>query len=159
MNSVNNEYGLEYDFPMHISFITSEDFWGNITLAEELVKKECKLIKEFFTEEERDKLKFISYQKIDGDSPNECIYGTMLGTCNHPRVMDFILDKLDVVIDSHFIKNPRMCDGRDMVTQRAVFFVTPLEEYIMPQDDEYIIDGYKYSYYERVEKVLNWINE
>ncbi len=144
------------------SLITTSSFWSKPEEEiEALVKREAKIIKENFTAEEIDKLEL---DIIDGDSPSRCIYGTMVGTCNSERVLNFIKNNIDLLIRSTVTKPFESFDDVDVSIRSYDYFVTPLEEYIMVQNDFDDIrlddeDPVPDSVKERIEQVINWIKE
>lgn len=118
-----------------------------------LVVKECKLIKDNFTSEEINKL---DLEDIDPTNSSSCIYGRMIGNCNNPRVEEFIQNNLDTLIKT---LNFDKLDKDFNLDLRATYFVTPLEEYIFPTDEE--DNEYYDNYYDGpkncTETVLNRI--
>ena len=138
-------------------FISSGDFWSRPDFLA-LVKTEAKLIKQYFTSEEINRLEA---DMVDGDSESSCIYGLMVGTCNSARVNDFIVDNLDVLIRSRNFKDPEFNEFRPF-DRSFWYYMTPLEEYITPDEDDVLDDPnrqFSDAYYEKVEQVINWIKE
>jgi hypothetical protein len=155
---------LLLDLPQHFNLIDNYDK-PQLDIYEEsfveLVKKECKAIKNYFGKYQINKL---IASKIDGQSVTKCIYGTMTGSCNSIDVADFILNELDTLI----VANKPLYSVTDFdVYQRSYeSLMTPLEVYITPTDKEEAIayeeeeDGdliYPDSYYARIREVVNWI--
>jgi len=152
-----NKENIFYELPDTISFISTENFNGNEDLIDALVKREAKLIKEHFT---ADEIANLILQELDGESTSDCIYGKMVGSCNSPRVFRFIADNLTILIDNGI--QERTNTTIDVERRSNMYFVTPLEDYIIPLKHEYGKgeDG-KHSdeYYKRIAKVVNWIKE
>jgi hypothetical protein len=115
-----------------------------------LVELECKLIKENFTSEEINKLEL---DLIDSTSQYDCVYGKMVGDCNDPKVNSFINNNLDKLILSRY-SNIVTFDETD----RALYYMTPLEEYIYERDNPYENDFeivMSETTKKRIQKVLN----
>lgn len=138
------------------TFISSKDFWSRPDFLA-LVEKEAKLIKEHFTKEEIEK---ITVNKIDGDSEYRCIYGTMVGTCNSKRVLNFIKNNIDLLIRCFRRPGDNSISFKkvDFEQRSYQYFVTPLEEYIISNEfDEFDEDGYNLSVQERINHAINLI--
>ncbi len=148
---------VEYiQIPDHIKLIHADEVDIDSVEFEQLVKNECKAIRNYFTQQQIDSLSLYS---IDGDSVNRCVYGTMVGSCNSPEIADFIINNLDTLV----------CDTKidikefDITNRSFESILTPMETYIIPERWEYS-DGdeeyyYKNSYYKRIQNVLNWIKK
>lgn len=116
-----------------------------------LVVLECKLIKEHFSEEEINKLEL---SIIDPTSEVACIYGTMVGSCNNPKVISFINNNLNVLIIGKFKTIEENIRDED----RCGYYMTPMEEYIYEKYKDWdnwddIILRKKTK--ERIQKVIN----
>lgn len=111
-----------------------------------LVVKECELIKNNFSKEEIDKLEL---DIIDPTTSTACIYGIMVGDCNNIRVHKFILSNLNVLIKQINFGN-KVIDWA-----RASYYMTPLEEYIHPTRKEENCDELKETVKERIQKVID----
>jgi hypothetical protein len=157
---------LILEIPEHFTLIQNYDK-SKVNVYDEKfvesVKKECELIREFFTEEEIDRL---IADHVDGQSPTQCIYGTMVGHCNHPRVADFILNKLDTLLVANKPVDQIKLIGLDVYDRSFESIYTPLEHYISPTDEEekeawfdedIENDIFPDSYYERIRDVVKWI--
>jgi hypothetical protein len=127
----------------------------------QLVKKECKAIKNYFGKYQIDRL---IASKIEGQSVSKCIYGTMTGSCNSIDVANFILNELDTLIVAN--KPVDYVDSFNVYNRSYESLMTPLEVYIMPTDKEEVIaveeeEGgelvFPDSYYARISEVVNWI--
>ncbi len=144
------------EIPNHIKLIYVDDVDIDSPEFEELVKKECKAIRNCFTQEQIDKLSLYS---IDGDSVSRCVYGTMLGSCNSPEVADFIINNLDTLIYDLKLDIKEF----DIFNRSFESILTPMETYIKPFEWEYqeneVNHGFAESYYKRIANVLNWIKE
>ncbi len=146
---------VEYiQIPEYIKLIHAKDVDIDSAEFEQLVKKECKAIKKYFTAEQIDKL---SLYNIDGDSVSRCVYGTMLGSCNSPEVADFIINNLDTLIYGIKMDIKQF----DIFNRSFESILTPMEFYITPFKWEYDRDDGLYTepYYGRIKNVLNWIKE
>ena len=97
-----------------------------------LVEKECKLIKENFSQEEIDNL---FDEDIDPNSVTDCIYGKMTGDCNSTRVFNFIQNNIFTVVKTDY-KGEQSLKVFTPENKRCYFFMTPLEEFIYNPDDE-----------------------
>jgi hypothetical protein len=98
---------------------------------EKLALDECKLIVDYFTSEEINKLKFHS---INPEYTSTCIYGVMTGDCNTEKVYKFV-QKLDtVIIEENFTEDVFN------LNIRSHYYLTPLEHFIL-QDT--LIEEYK----------------
>lgn len=88
---------------------------------EKLALEECKLIVDYFTPEEINKLEL---HLVNPEMAKSCVYGIMTGTCNNERVYDFT-KTLDTVIevDSNI-------DKELIIDYRSQYYMTPLEEFI-----------------------------
>lgn len=146
------------DIPKDIKLIDNSNGLLDIYNHEfvDLVEKEAKLIKKHFSKKQISKL---IASKIDGTSVQECIYGTMVGSCNHPDVAKFMITNLDTLItddDDYSILN---------VNKRSYqSILSPLEVYISPTDEEELdaveeddTVSYPDSYYHRISEVVKWI--
>lgn len=127
----------------------------------ELVKKECELIRQHFSQEEIDK---IELSTINGADVKKCIYGQMLGNCNHPKVANFIVDNLDTVCLEH----QEEINTIDVKARSFQSLYTPLEHYISPTKvEEWALDDELNgelenkseldNYYARIQQVYNWL--
>jgi hypothetical protein len=138
-------------------FVSGDYLWDKYDEFVDLVKKECKSIKQHFTQEQIDKL----YDtKIYGDDPYRCIYGIMTGNCNSNQAAEFIVNNLDVLVEHEANTNEIYAFPSGERTYSV--FQTPMEQYITPFEDEYSdvdVSDYKDSYWDRINEVLNWIKE
>jgi hypothetical protein len=146
------------DIPENIKLIDNSNGLLNIYNHEfvDLVEKEAKLIKKHFSKKQISKL---IASKIDGTSVQECIYGTMVGSCNHPDVAKFMITNLDTLItddDDYSILDANRRSYQSILS--------PLEVYISPTDEEELdaveeddIVSYPDSYYHRISEVVKWI--
>lgn len=90
-----------------------------------LALKECQLIVDNFNPTEINRL---WDNIIDPSITDECIYGTMTGSCNSPRVFDFI-NTLETVIKYKDMENFNK-------NIRSLYYMTPLETFIYIDEEE-----------------------
>jgi hypothetical protein len=99
-----------------------------------LALKECKLLVNYFSKEEIDKL---NLELIEPDMEHSCVYGLMTGSCNSERVNNFTKTLEEVIIVSNCTEE---------LEKRSLKYVTPLEEFIYKDteteiyEDSYDID-------------------
>ena len=118
-----------------------------------LVVKECKLIKQHFSEELPDLLE-LDITEFETDYKHGCIYGKLVGDCNDIRVSNFIENNIEyVIIGNYYNSTPINSD-------RTLLYMTPLEEYIWGYTGEDEISGEDFDYEakERLQKVLNLLS-
>jgi hypothetical protein len=149
------------NFKQNVKFITDDEF---ARLSEEeklaLIQPELDLIKTSFSQ---DQIDMLSTYLVDGDSHVNCIYGLMTGHCNSLQTVNFI-SELPVLISNcpEEIKDLYI-DDNDRVYHRTVTFRTPLEEYIIPDDEQRIQaneDGeYPIEYYNMINDIIKQIKE
>lgn len=146
---------LVIELPSHIKQIDQVSQNINDPELTREVKEECKLIKEYFSEEEIGKL---TLKELDGEDVHKCVYGQMVGSCNSSRVANFIVNNLNVVYTDSVHDDIQTI----IPNYRSSDLLTPLEYYIRPTEQEYEwfdeeTDLYPDSYYERLTNVYNWI--
>jgi len=134
-----------------------ETIYKNLTVIEKprnvedlfpLVEKECKLIKENFSQKE---ISNLYLEDIDPNMETSCIYGRMDGSCNSKRVYDFIQKNIDIVVKTDY-KGDTPLENLNKITQRSCYFMTPLEEFIFNPDEDDEDEDEKSQ--ERVQRVL-----
>ena len=150
------------DIPRNIKLIDNSNGRLDIYNHEfvDLVEKEAKLIKKHFSKKQISKL---IASKIDGTSVQECIYGTMVGSCNHPDVAKFMITNLDTLITDSLITDDNYFTIN--VNKRSYqSILSPLEVYISPTSEEELdaveeddTVSYPDSYYHRISEVVKWI--
>lgn len=111
-----------------------------------LVEKEVALIKQNFAKEEIEKLRV---RHIDPNMADECIYGTMTGSCNSERVVEFIENNLPTIVKVGEVRDYEIGDDYDPEI-RSYYFMTPLEEYIYDNSKIPSLEAQ-----ERVDRVLS----
>lgn len=150
-----------FNFKKNVKFITDDEF--AILSQEEklaLIQPELELIKTSFSP---DQIDMLNTYLVDGDSHVNCIYGLMTGHCDSLQSVQFI-SQLPVLISNHpeEIKDLYI-DDNDRVRFRAVKFRTPLEEYIIPDDEQRAQadeDGeYPVEYYNMIDDIIKQIKE
>ena len=121
----------------------NKNMYKNLTIIEKpinvedlfpLVEKECKLIKENFTQKEIDNL-FDEDEGINPNSTTDCIYGKMTGDCNSARVLNFIQNNISIVVKTDY-KREGPIEELTPEEKRSYFFMTPLEEFIYNPDTQ-----------------------
>lgn len=149
-----------FNFKENVKFITDDEF-AKLSQEEKLalIQPELDLIKTSFSSDQIDKL---NTHLVDGDSHFNCIYGLMTGHCNSLQSVNFI-SQLPVLISNRpeEIKDLYI-DDNDRVYYRTIVFRTPLEEYIIPdeqrveddEDEEYLIE-----YYNMIDDIIKQIKE
>jgi hypothetical protein len=146
--NINDKYKLYDNVTLLSSELPLDDYWQHVL-------DEVDKIKKYFTTEEIQRLIDAHLEDIDGQSQTSCIYGTMVGSCFDDRVHEFIFT-LPVVVRSNDILDNNVIKRND---HRGHYFLTPLEHYIIPMDeeklDDFEDDTYSLVYYQRVQKVLN----
>ena len=101
-----------------MKFIDSKDI-SNKELRK-LALEECKLLVDYFTKEEVDKLEL---ESIEPECADTCIYGRMTGSCNSEKVYGFTRT-LNTLIGKGDIPSS------SFTGIRAQYYTTPLEEFI-----------------------------
>ena len=125
----------------------------------ELAKPEIKAIVDYFPIE---KIREVLVTYIDGGNVEECIYGRLTGNCDSEESRKFIKNHINDLFfsnGSHGIDIDEAFDDRF----RTIYYMTALESYIYPNQNEiefyYENDYYLESYSIRVEKVKDYIKK
>lgn len=145
------------DIPENIKLIDNSNGLLDIYNHEfvDLVEKEAKLIKKHFSKKQISKL---IASKIDGTSVQECIYGTMVGSCNHPDVAKFMITNLDtlITIGDYSILDVNRRSYQSILSPLEVY-ISPTSEEELDADEEDDTVSYPDSYYHRISEVVKWI--
>lgn len=150
-----------FNFKENVKFITDDEF---AKLSEEeklaLIQPELDLIKTSFSSDQIDEL---NTYLVDGDSHFNCIYGLMTGHCDSLQSVQFI-SQLPVLISNHPEETKDLyIDDNDRVYNRTVAFRTPLEEYIIPTNEQGVQadeDGkYPIEYYNMIDDIIKQIKQ
>lgn len=134
----------------------SEDEFNKLSEEEvlKLIQPEIELIKKSFS---KDQIDLLQADLINGDSMTSCIYGMMTGHCNDIKVVE-VITQLPVLVKRNEEIDLTIVDDSNRVESRQMQFMTPLEEYITPKDEDYLDDNDFEDYGDLNQGYIDFIN-